>query len=92
MIEYNDFIKDPADVWEFSLHDSRYKRDGKALKALNTTLETEYKALFRKTYTGEWCKGNIDWDGERFFVITKKGVVLEFTNSEWGGVGVAKKW
>lgn len=91
MIEYNDFIKDPSDVWKFSLYGT-YRRDGKALKVLNATLGTSYKALFRKSDAAEWQQDNIDWSGEHFFVVTKNGVVIEFTNSEWGGVGIAKKW
>lgn len=84
MIEYNDFIKDPADVWEFSIYGTYiYRRDGKALKVLNSTLGTSYKALFRKSDAASWREDDIDWSGEHFFVITKKGVVLEFVNSEW---------
>ena len=91
MLEYNDFIKEPAGVWEFNYYGT-YRRDGKALKVLNSTLGTSYKALFRKSGGSEWTEDNIDWSGEHFFVITKKGGILEFTNSEWGGVGIPKKW
>lgn len=82
-------IKDFTDVLEFSVDfGGIFKKDNRARTSLNKTLETNYRAVFRseKVYKTQWKSGSIDWSGEKFYVITEKGKILRFSNSEWGGV------
>lgn len=92
MIEFNDFLKNPEDVLEFRHAYGVFKKDDKARSSLNKTLETEYRAVYRLEGATPWEDGNIDWDGETFYILTKKGRVLHHANSEWGGIGVAQAW
>jgi len=65
-----------------------YKKDNRACKSLNSTLETNYKAVYRTEfyYGKQWKRNDIDWGGEVFYVVTGKNRLLTFTNSEWGSV------
>lgn len=85
-------IKDFTDVLEFTDGYSTYVKDNRARASLNKTLETNYKAVYRHNdvYKRQWRQNDIDWDGEKFYVVTTSGKVLEFINSEWGGVGEFK--
>lgn len=81
-------IKDFSEVIGLDTIDfyGRYARDDAARDILNTTLETNYKVLFRKEnarLTSNWSETDIDWSGEDFFVLTEKHRMLWFTNSEW---------
>lgn len=91
MIDFTDFLKDPADVVEFRHPYGVFKKDNKARSALNATLETNYKAVFRRE-TNQWKKDDIDLSGEDFYIVTAKGRILHHTNSEWGGIGIAGDW
>jgi hypothetical protein len=94
MKSYEDFIKEPtSDLVEFRhQYMGVFKKDNRARQSLNNTLETKYIAVFRNEnkYKHQWKKDDIDWDGETFYIVTAKGRVLEHTNSEWGGIGVAR--
>lgn len=92
MIDYEEFLRNPEDVLEFRHPWGVFKKDNKARSTLNATLETDYKAVYRKEDQKLWVAGNIDWDGETFFILTRRGRVLSHTNPEWGGIGVAKPW
>lgn len=85
-------IKDFSEVIGLDAIDfyGRYTRDDVARDILNTTLETNYKVLFRKEsarLTSDWSEKDIDWSGEDFFVLTEKNRLLWFTNSEWASFG-----
>lgn len=95
MISYEDFLKNPQDVVEFQHQYGVYRKDNRARASLNATLETNYVSVFRheREYkAGQWTKDNIDLSGEEFYIVTAKGKILHHTNSEWGGIGVAKQW
>lgn len=94
---YEQFLKedDKAQVSAFIFYDDEFVKCSKAKKALNKTLETNYRAVYRlrrhvKDANYDWKEGDIDWDGEKFFAVTASGKVLSFINSEWGGVEFAK--
>jgi len=93
MINFDEFLKSPQDVLEFK-HNfyGIFKKDNRARESLNKTLETKYKAVYRKDteYRKQWRFEGINWSGETFFILTEKGRILEHTNSEWGGIGFAK--
>lgn len=85
-------VKDIKDFSELIGLDSivfshcRYRRDDTARDVLNVNLETNYKALFRKESvrsSSNWSETDIDWSGEDFFVLTEKGRLVWFSNSEW---------
>ncbi len=61
--------------------DYTYKLDNKAKWALNKTLDTDFKAVYRQE-GHEWETRDIDWSGERVYAVTAKGNVVRFTNSE----------
>ena len=71
-----------------------FTSDKKFLDIINNTLETEYIGCFRAKdkVVGAFKDENdskindVSLDGERFYLITKSGKVLCFTNSEWGGI------
>lgn len=93
MISYEEFLKNPDDVWEFRhQYSGVYKKDNRARQSLNNTLETNYVAVYRNEnkYKDQWKRNCIDWDGEVFYIVTASGKILQLMNSEWGGVGVAK--
>lgn len=92
MIDYEEFLKTPEDVLEFRHPRGVFKKDNPARAVLNKTLETEYRAVYRIASNEAWTEGNINWCGETFFILTRKGKILEHTNSEWGGIGIAKVW
>lgn len=91
MIDYNEFLKNPEDVLEFKHPYGVFKKDNKARTVLNSTLETNYKAVFRLK-GAVWQKDDIDLSGEEFYIVTAKGKILHHTNSEWGGIGTAEVW
>jgi len=78
-------IKDFTDIIEFTDGYSVFKKDNRAKASLNKTLETNYKAVYRKdsSYKSQWKSSSIDWSGEKFYAVTQKGKVIEFSNSEW---------
>lgn len=86
--------EDKTEIHNFFYYGDEFVKCNKAKRALNKTLETDYKAVYRKKSTiknaGDWKVDDVDWDGEEFFVITAADRVLMFTNSEWGGVGISK--
>jgi len=92
MISYEEFLKAPQDVVEFKHTYGVFKKDNRARVSLNATLETNYVAVFRheENYKSQWKKDDIDLSGEDFYIVTAKGKILHHTNSEWGGMGVAK--
>ena len=93
MISYEEFLKNPEDVWEFrTQYCGVFKKDNRARQSLNNTLEANYVAVYRheNKYKDQWKKDKIDWDGETFYIVTAKGRILHHMNSEWGGIGVAK--
>lgn len=86
-------ISDFSEVNEFGVeyYRQRWIRDAVALAALNETLETNFQMVFREEdyfSRHQWKPYDIDWDAEHFFVVTASGKLLQFTNSEWGGVGI----
>ncbi|MNQ25268.1 hypothetical protein D3C85_384830 [compost metagenome] len=87
MIQLKD-IKDFTDVLEFSADYYVYKKDNRARSSLNKTLETNYKAVYRKetSYKSQWKQNDIDFSGETFYVITEKGRILRFGKSEWADI------
>lgn len=87
MIDLKD-IKDFTDVLEFCADYTSYKKDNRARASLNKTLETNYKAVYRKdtNYKSEWKQSNVDFSGECFYVVTEKGRLLKFSNSEWTSI------
>jgi hypothetical protein len=92
MISYEDFLKEPQGVLEFrTKYNGVFKKDNRACRSLNNTLETEYVAVYRheESYSKQWKTDNIDWDAEEFYILTAKGKILHHMNSEWGGIGVA---
>lgn len=95
MISYDEFIKNPGDVVEFKHAYGVFKKDNRARASLNKTLETSYKAVYRlesKYKNSQWSADDLDLSGEEFYVITSTGKILHHTNSEWGGIGIAKPW
>jgi hypothetical protein len=78
-------IKDFTDVVEFTDGYDIYKKDNRARTTINKMLETNYRAVYRKSikYKDQWKFGDIDWSGEHFYVVTEKNRVIKFTNSEW---------
>jgi hypothetical protein len=96
-ITYEQFLKedDKTQVSAFTFYDKEFVKCSKARKALNKTLETNYRAVYRnrlhvKDSNYNWKEDHVDWDGEQFFAVTASGKLLSFTNSEWGGVELAK--
>lgn len=88
MIQLKD-ITDFTDILEFSAdYGTTYKKDNRARASLNKTLETNYKAVYRKDtdFKSQWRKDNLDFSGECFYVVTEKGRLLKFINSEWASV------
>lgn len=82
-------ITDFTNVLAFTDNGYVFKKDSHACKSLNKTLETEYKSVYRQSdqIKNKWKTDNISWDSEQFHVVTAKGKLLSFYNSEWGGVG-----
>lgn len=78
-------IKDFTDIVEFTDGYDTYKKDNRARTSLNKTLETNYKAVYRKetSYKEQWKESKIDWSGEEFWAVTAKDRLLRFSNSEW---------
>jgi len=92
MTDYEEFLNNPEGVIEFKHPWGVFRKDNKSRTAINKTLETEYKAVYRRDGNKAWNEGNIEWDGEIFFILTRKGKILCHTNSEWGGIGIAGPW
>lgn len=89
---YSD-IKDFTDVLEFTDGYYKFKKDNRARATLNKVLETNYKAVYRQEtcYKDQWNAGNIDFSGETFYVLTERGRLIEFKNSEWAWIEVVSK-
>jgi hypothetical protein len=97
MISYNDFLTatDPQNIPEFKHSYDVFKKDNRARTSLNKTLETSYKAVYRresKYKSPQWSADDINLSGEDFYIVTANGKILSHTNSEWGAIEVAKKW
>jgi succinyl-CoA synthetase beta subunit len=95
----DDVKRDYRYVWEFKAEyiAGLYKRDANSCLALSKVMGVDFKAVYRheSQLTGEfhknkWDEGNVDWDTETFYAVNPKGKVIVFSNSEWGGVGLAK--
>jgi hypothetical protein len=74
-----------------SVYEYFYYADHEALCSMNTIFETNFVAVYRsKEFENRnvFDHRHIDFDCETFFVVTKSGKVLSFSNSEWGGVDV----
>lgn len=91
----DDVKKDYRGVWEFEAGAYTYKRCKDSCEALNRTLGSQFKAVYRqenvlKHTVNSWEAGCVNWDGETFYAVNPKGKVISFSNSEWGGVGFEK--
>lgn len=76
--------------------DSHYsfKLDNRAKHSLNKTLDSDFIAVYRQEedyIAGQWGEGKLDWSTERVYVVTKRGNVVMFTNSEWACFEKVKK-
>ena len=86
-------VEDKGSIDSISYYDSVLVKCNKSKNALNKTLETNFKCVYRTKLNIEnnpWKENNIDWDAEYIVVVTASNKVLFFTNSEWGGVGIPK--
>lgn len=91
---FENFKSNPKTDSVFDFYEKTFEPCPNSNKALNENLETEYQMTFRcaesKTFNPEWNSDKIDWDCEEFFVLTKSGRILYFTNSEWAAFEVQK--
>jgi hypothetical protein len=86
-------IEDKNSVDSISYYTDTLVKCNKSRKALNKTLETNFKSVYRKKFyveNNKWSENDIGWDAEDFVVVTPSDKVLFFTNSEWGGVEIPK--
>lgn len=69
-------------------NDTYYESDDAFLAVLNRTLETEYVAIYKEKSNSfeDSVVDDVSFDSKNFYVITKNGKLLHFSNSEWGGV------
>jgi hypothetical protein len=66
-----------------------FKLDNRARNTLNKVFDTQFLAVYREVprYSKQWSAADIDWCGERVYIVTSKRGIVSMQNSEWAFIG-----